>query len=437
MAASTAAGSSPGARTGSPWRSSSPATCSAVPASRPASSSERRSAATRPIDDALAVREAAVAGHGLDPVADRVPEVEDGAAARDPPGRPPRRASSRPRSAARARCARRCRRCPAPSPRRAPTAVRRRAAPVLTTSAMPPAHSRGGSVSSSDGIAEHGLRLPERADVVLGGDVDRRLAADRRVDLADERRGHREPGHAAPERGGGEAADVGDGAAAGAHDHVAALELPLGEGAPEPLERRQRLGLLAALELDRAGARERQRAVDDRDGALAQRASRRCQGASRPAGRSRPRPPRGDSSPATIASAAAAVQRPALVVQLLEAPPCRPPAAACPARRPSRCQHDRDGRVEPRAQRALAHQPPRRLGRRARRRRARSPARRRARAARARPTPRARGRPPRRRAPRVRAPSSPRVARPRRRCRRTGRRAGGPARGRPCSCRRP
>ena len=51
-------------------------------------------------------------------------------------------------------------------------------------------------------LVDHDARRPvERADEVLAlGDVDRGLAADRRVDLADERRRHRDPRHAAQVR---------------------------------------------------------------------------------------------------------------------------------------------------------------------------------------------------------------------------------------------
>ena len=49
-------------------------------------------------------------------------------------------------------------------------------------------YSRGGSVASDLGVAQHGARLPERADEVLAlGQVDAGLAADGGVDLAEQR----------------------------------------------------------------------------------------------------------------------------------------------------------------------------------------------------------------------------------------------------------
>ena len=177
--------------------------------------------------------------------------------------------------------------------------------PVLTTSAMPPAHSRGGSVSSRVGSQSTRLRLPERAHVVLRGHVDRRLAADRRVDLADERRRDRKPGHAAAERGSGEAADVGDGTAAGAHDHVAALELALGQGAPEALQRRRATWPPRRLASSIAPARASVSARSTIATAPSPSAVSAMPGRVQTCCAIAPATASGDSSPATIASAAA------------------------------------------------------------------------------------------------------------------------------------
>ena len=102
---------------------------------------------------------------------------------------------------------------------------------------MPCRRSRSGSVSSSARVDHDARRPVERADEVLAlGEVDRRLAADRRVDLADERRRHGDPRHAAQVRRGGEAGDVGRAAAAERDERAVAVEPQL---APEPLERRR------------------------------------------------------------------------------------------------------------------------------------------------------------------------------------------------------
>ena len=78
------------------------------------------------------------------------------------------------------------------------------------------------------------------------GQVDRGLAADRRVDLADERRRHRNPVDSAEVRRGGEAGDVGRATAAERDEGAAALEP---QRAPERLERLDALRLLARRDL--------------------------------------------------------------------------------------------------------------------------------------------------------------------------------------------
>ena len=70
-------------------------------------------------------------------------------------------------------------------------------------------------------------------DVLRARQVDRRLAADSRVDLADERRRDGRPGDAAHVRRGGEPGDVGRRAAAERDDAAVAADR---EAAPEPLE---------------------------------------------------------------------------------------------------------------------------------------------------------------------------------------------------------
>ena len=74
------------------------------------------------------------------------------------------------------------------------------------------------------------------------------LAADRRVDLADERRRHRGPRHAAQVGRGGEAGDVGRAAAAERDERPVAVEPQL---APQPPQDADRLRLLARRQLVR------------------------------------------------------------------------------------------------------------------------------------------------------------------------------------------
>ena len=75
----------------------------------------------------------------------------------------------------------------------------------LAISPSPLRHSRGGSVLEHLGVAQHGGRLPERADEVLAlGQVDAGLAADGGVDHAEQRRRHVHDGDAPVVDGGGE-----------------------------------------------------------------------------------------------------------------------------------------------------------------------------------------------------------------------------------------
>ena len=87
--------------------------------------------------------------------------------------------------------------------------------PYLTTSARPARSSRGGSVASVSSVGEHATRLVERADHVLAARVvDAGLAADRGVDLREQRGRHLHEVDAALVAGGGEAGHVADHAAA-------------------------------------------------------------------------------------------------------------------------------------------------------------------------------------------------------------------------------
>src|SRR5918994_6806205 len=91
---------------------------------------------------------------------------------------------------------------------------------------------------------DHGTNRPvERADEVLAlRQVDPRLAADRRVDLPDERRRHRDPADAAEIRRGREARRVRGAPSTERDERAAAVEPEL---APEPLDGHDRLRLLA------------------------------------------------------------------------------------------------------------------------------------------------------------------------------------------------
>ena len=91
----------------------------------------------------------------------------------------------------------------------------------------------------------------EHADEVLPfWKVDRRLPTDRRIDLADERGGHRDPRDASHVRRGHEARQVGRRATADRHERRAAFEP---KGTPEPLRVRERLGRLPTWHRMRRG----------------------------------------------------------------------------------------------------------------------------------------------------------------------------------------
>ena len=111
----------------------------------------------------------------------------------------------------------------------------------------------------------------EGPDEVLSlREVDGGLAADRRVDLRDERGRHRHPGHTAEVRRRREAGEVERGAAADGDDRPAPVEP---QGGPEPCRVRDRLGRLARGNLVRARepvaqGRPDAIAVDRRDGGI-------------------------------------------------------------------------------------------------------------------------------------------------------------------------
>ena len=108
---------------------------------------------------------------------------------------------------------------------------------------------RGRQRLEQRGIDHRAHRPVERADEVLAlRQVDRGLAADRRVDLGDEARRNRHPGDAAEIGRCGEAGRVGRAAAAERDDRAGAVEPQL---LPEPVERGERLRLFARRQLVR------------------------------------------------------------------------------------------------------------------------------------------------------------------------------------------
>ena len=105
------------------------------------------------------------------------------------------------------------------------------------------------------GVDDGADRPVEGADEVLAlAQVDRRLAADRGVHLADQRRGHGDPVDASEVGRCDETADVGRAAAAEGHERAASVEP---EVAPETLGGRDRLRLLS-------GGHRQHRGVDRR-----------------------------------------------------------------------------------------------------------------------------------------------------------------------------
>ena len=123
--------------------------------------------------------------------------------------------------------------------------------PHLTTSASPATRSASRQGREDVDVAEHAGRRVEGADEVLAlGGVDAGLAADGRVDHAEQRRRHLDDAHPAQPRRRDEAGEVGDGAAADPDDGIGA-----GEAGPAELrpERRRDLGRLGRLGVGHLG----------------------------------------------------------------------------------------------------------------------------------------------------------------------------------------
>jgi hypothetical protein len=116
----------------------------------------------------------------------------------------------------------------------------------LTISPNPSTRIRGGSVASVCDVADDRDRLVERPDEVLAlRQVDAGLAADRRVDLREQRGRHLQHRDPTPVRRRREAREVADDPAADGDDEVVAGQRHLGGGTPDAREDVHALGGLA------------------------------------------------------------------------------------------------------------------------------------------------------------------------------------------------
>ncbi len=108
---------------------------------------------------------------------------------------------------------------------------------VLDDFGIAAAHFAGGQGGQHVEVAQHQARLPEGADQVLALFViDRRLAADRAVDLGQQRRRDLDEVDAAHIDGAGKAGQVADDAAAQGQHHVLAVESVFKQGVEHELE---------------------------------------------------------------------------------------------------------------------------------------------------------------------------------------------------------
>ena len=121
------------------------------------------------------------------------------------------------------------------------------------------AHFAGAERIEKFGIDEHARRLVEGADEVLARcSIDRRLAADRRIDLREQRRRDLHEFAAAPRDGSGKAGEIADDAAAERDNRITPFHACGKNALDERFERPPILGRLACREdhgIDRAGER--------------------------------------------------------------------------------------------------------------------------------------------------------------------------------------
>ena len=123
--------------------------------------------------------------------------------------------------------------------------------PYLITSYSPARNSRRGSVPSTDGSVDNGVRLVEGADQILAERmIDPDLAANRRVHLRQKRRRDVHERDAAQVAGGGESRHVADDAAAEGDERRLAIGVGPDERLVDPRDRLQRLEALAVRHED-------------------------------------------------------------------------------------------------------------------------------------------------------------------------------------------
>ena len=218
--------------------------------------------AAQPVGDRLAVEEVAEAAGRLDRVAERVPEVQRDPAVGgallllvgvDDRDLRPRRPLDELGHGARRRTPRR-RRAAIAAPSRSSRANSRSSprAAIFTASPRAARRWRSGRDRSERDVDDDRGRRMERADEVLAlGQVDPGLAADRRVDLGDERRRHLDERDAAQPARGEEAGGVAERAAPDRHERLAALGAQPGQLARGVLDDRHPLGALALRQEDR------------------------------------------------------------------------------------------------------------------------------------------------------------------------------------------
>ena len=120
---------------------------------------------------------------------------------------------------------------------------------VLGQLAQPAAVFAAGQRREGLGVAQHGRGLPERADQILAlREIDTGLAADRGVDLGEQRGRHLHHGNAAVIDGGREPSDIAHHTAADGHDDIGPGQPPGCELAAQVLDGGDRLGFLAATD---------------------------------------------------------------------------------------------------------------------------------------------------------------------------------------------